>query len=371
VPAVFVAHRLTLAASPGGAQICTREFQDTLTAAGFDLHVVAVDHDRTIGARVRQRISMRAYPVEWQAEAVDAVVAASHKHAAHTVFLNLVNLAPMAEALRPRLERTAEIVLLSHGLESVDFLHETSGMGNAAARLGRLLFLEREQRRHIDHVVCVNAFEVEIERWLGAAHVDWVPRVIAAREPLPWRPRSDRLGYVGTLDHPPNRDGLCMFLDALAAEPVNPQLRVRLVGGPEESGRTLAARYGAVDYLGPLPDSELDVEAASWSATVHPLFCWARGVSTKLATGMAWGIPIVTTPAGARGYVWREGGPTIAPTAAACARAALTLLDPSAGLAARQAVRDAVATSPSVADVAAQLERILRSHISPSAVRPD
>jgi glycosyltransferase involved in cell wall biosynthesis len=360
VPALFVAHRLALADRPGGLQICTREFQQTLAAAGFDLRVVTIDHDRTVRGRLRKRIARHAYPVEWQAEAIDLVAAAARDHDARMVFLNLVNLAPMAAVLRPMLDASCEIVLLSHGLESVDFLHEhTDHRGAAATALGKLLFLEREQRRYITRVVCVNAFEVEIERWLGAQHVDWVPRTIALREPLAWTPQGNRLGFVGTVDHPPNRDGLCMFLDALWREPESAAVRVRIVGGPEDSGRALAATYNSVDYLGPLDDSALDSEASSWSVTVHPLFCWARGVSTKLATAMAWRIPVVTTPAGARGYIWREGGPTIAPTAVACARAALALLNPSVGSAARQAVAAAVATSPGVWDVAVQLRRFL------------
>jgi glycosyltransferase involved in cell wall biosynthesis len=361
VPAVFVAHRLALADCPGGLQICTREFQQTLTAAGFNLRVVAIDHDRTVRGRLRKRIGRDAYPIEWQADAVDLVAAAARNHDARIVFLNLVNLAPMAVALRPMLDTSCDIVLLSHGLESVDFLHEQTGNRAAAATaLGKLLFLEREQRRYINRVVCVNPFEVEIERWLGAQHVDWVPRTIAAREPLAWTPQRDRLGFVGTVDHPPNRDSLCMFLDALSTESQGAAVRVRVVGGPENSGRALAAAYDRVDYLGPLDDAALDSEASSWSAAVHPLFCWARGVSTKLATALAWRIPVVTTPAGARGYIWREGGPTIEPSAIACARAALALLDPSAGLAARQAVAAAVETSPTVLDVSAQLRAFLR-----------
>lgn len=40
---------------------------------------------------------------------------------------------------------------------------------------------------------------------------------------------------------------------------------------------------------------------------MHPLFWHARGASTKIATAINWGLPVATTPAGLRGYHWRDG----------------------------------------------------------------
>jgi hypothetical protein len=61
-----------------------------------------------------------------------------------------------------------------------------------------------------------------------------------------------------------------------------------------------------------LSDTELRAEAATWSAFLNPIFCQARGCSTKLATALGWEIPIVTTPVGARGYVQVDGALTSA-----------------------------------------------------------
>jgi len=61
-----------------------------------------------------------------------------------------------------------------------------------------------------------------------------------------------------------------------------------------------------VEYLGGLSDAELTQEAKTWCAFVNPLFCYPRGCSTKLAVPLEWRIPLATTRAGARGYVWDE-----------------------------------------------------------------
>ena len=360
VPAVFVAHEFALTDKPGGVQVCTREFHHTLNVAGYDMSVVPIQFDRSLPGRLRQRLHRRAYPLQWHSTVVDAVVDATRARGANVVFLNLVNLAPMAEALRRRLGATCRLVLLSHGLESVDFVHEHPHRDRQGeCRLGRLIYLERAQRQFLSHVVCVNPFEVEIERWLGAKQVDWVARTVPQRSPLAWSPHAERFGFVGTLDHPPNRDGLIAFLQALAHQ--RQSARIRVVGGPEADGQALAARFSSVDYLGALGDAELEVEAASWSAFLHPLFCWARGVSTKLATALAWQLPIVTTDQGVRGYLWKEGGPDIVATADECAARAVQLLDPSTRRAARERVAAAGATSPSVGELATKLRAMIEA----------
>jgi hypothetical protein len=126
---------------------------------------------------------------------------------------------------------------------------------------------------------------------------------------------------------------------------------VRIVGGPESAGRELAGRFRTAEYLGPLPDPDLEREAATWSAFVHPLFCWARGCSTKLASALAWRVPIATTPAGARGYSWRDGQLPMAETPEAFARLAVDLAQPAAAQRAREQVAAVAASSPTIADV--------------------
>src|SRR5207237_7690665 len=129
-----------------------------------------------------------------------------------------------------------------------------------------------------------------------ARKVDWLPRTLPPGEALTWQPDPNRVGCVSTLDHPPNWEGLVLFLREL--EPTAPpNLRFRLVGGPEHRGRQLAGEFVRVDYLGALNEDALAAEAKTWSCFVHPLFCYARGCSTKLAVALRWRIPIVTTNA--------------------------------------------------------------------------
>jgi hypothetical protein len=359
---VLVSHSLALGEAAGGMQLCTHEYVRTLRAAGVELSVTPIEHDRRPLTRLVRRLSPQPYPPQWRAAAVQDVLTSAGQTRARFVFLNLVNLAPLAEALRPRLPAETEIVLLSHGLESVDFLHtipiETRSR-RLQAELGRRLVDERRQRAFIDRVLCLSDWEAEIERWLGARHVTAVPRTLPEGRPLEWTPDPARLGFVGTLDHPPNIDGLHQFLEAF--ELIAPTgCRLRVVGGPTDAGRALGSRFRSVEYLGPLSDTDLEPEAATWSAFVHPLFRFAKGCSTKLAVALAWRIPIATTPSGARGYVWREGTLPMAETPEDLARLACSLTDGATAAGARRDVAAVACSMPTVDEVG----RIIRQALA-------
>jgi len=358
--AVFVAHDVALSGAPGGVQLCTDEYIRSISEAGVSLTVVPIHSDRRLWSRLSRRLLPDPYSsLQWRPDSVHEIVAAIDRAGARLVFINLVNLAPLAVALRARLGTACRIVLLSHGLESVDLLHTIPINGSRAQRrLGRRLVQERQHRAAVNHVFCLSPFEAELERWLGAPGVTALPRTIPRLPPLDWAPAGDRLGFVGTLDHPPTRDGLTKFLQAFARI-APPRLRVRVVGRPERAGRKLAAMFPHTEYLGPLDDQELEREAATWSAFLHPLFCYARGCSTKLAVAISWGLPIVTTAAGARGYTWRSGTLPMAASPEAFARLAMQMTDPGIAQAARREVGAVGRSSPTVADVAALIRAAL------------
>ena len=67
-----------------------------------------------------------------------------------------------------------------------------------------------------------------------------------------------------------------------------------------------------MEYLGPMEGAEVEHEAASWCAFLHPMFCFARGCSTKLATGLGWQIPCLSTESGVRGYDLPSGAVVMA-----------------------------------------------------------
>lgn len=355
--AIFVSPEVALLATPGGVQLYTRELMDCLVLAGFALHVVGYASDMRFATRVRRKLRPRPYRDVLPPDLGARVWQSLRDRGATFVFLNGVKLAPLAEELRKQ-GVTAKIVLLSYGLESVDFLHECRADGrrdNTAARvLGQQLLAESRHRGAIDHVFCLAPFEAEIERWIGAQHVDWIPRSKPSGTPLAWAPTGNRVGCVSRLDHPPNLEGLRLFLTEFTRlAPTS--VRFRLVGAPESIGRDLASQFRVVDYLGSIGDEQLMEDAQTWSCFVHPLFCYACGASTKLAVALGWGIPVVTTPAGARGYIWGAGSIPLAGTPTELAELSLTMLDRNTADAARDGVRAVASSMPSRQDIGDRL----------------
>jgi hypothetical protein len=360
---VLVTSNTSVNGSSGGQQICTSEYRDVLAAAGIELSVVTFDWNRAFLTRVKRRLVDRPYHGVLPGGLCISVAAKVKEENAAFVFLNVADVAPLAIELKSVIPQDCQVVLLSHGMESVDYLHTARVRGDTATRkselrLGRQLFAELAQRQNIDYVFCLASFEAEIERWLGAKRVEWLPRVKSRAEPLNWRPLGTRLGCVSTLDHPPNREGIELLLDELDTSESG-AFEFRIVGGPAKVGHDMAQRHRNVKYLGQVSNSELKREASTWNAFVHPLFCYARGCSTKLATALSWQIPIVTTPEGARGYVWREGNLPMAQSPSALAELALTFLDDSSAAKARADVQQIAETMPSLQEIAQRVRDIL------------
>jgi len=361
-PAIFICTKNAREPSSGGVQLYTREILATIEVAGFAPTIVEYQPDRHPVTRLKRRLRPKPYANLLPPDLASRVASRQRETQSLIIFLNGGDLAPLAGKLRPHLPDDTRIVLLSYGLDSVDFLHTVRArdeMTSAAARkLGEQQFAENRQRENIDHVFCLAPFEAEIERWLGARKVDWLPRTLPPDQTLPWEPDRTRLGCVSTLDHPPNWEGLVLFLRAL--EPIAPaDTRFRLVGGPENRGRQLSEQFARVDYLGALDDAALAAEARTWSCFVHPLFCYARGCSTKLAVALGWRIPIVTTPAGARGYTWREGNLPLADSPPALARLALRMFDRVTAEEAREQIAFVAHSMPDRDEVAEKLRGAL------------
>ena len=367
LPAVFACSARSLNGT-GGVGICTQEYIRTVEAAGFRLEMVTYETDMRLAVRLQRKLRPRPYAHRVPPTMVDNVVSAVRRSGAKFVFLNLSDLAPTAAPLKEKLGKEVNIVLLSHGLESVDYLHSiraNSGAsafdrvtGSNRATLARQLISECTQRLYIDHVFCLAPFEAGVERWLGAKQVTWLPRTIP-NNPLPWSPRPGRLGFVGCMDHPPNREGLALFVSALD-EVARGHVILRVVGGPPESVKDISRMYPSlIEYLGPLSDAELEAEASTWNCFVNPLFCFARGCSTKLATALGWRIPTITTPAGSRGYAWEQGTLPTAETPRELAELALQMLDTGFRSRVQHEVVRIAESAPSLTDVAAKMRDAL------------
>jgi hypothetical protein len=365
---IFVSYRNYLDAPRGGVQVCTREYIEIIKAAGVDLRFCPFEGDRRLSTRILRRFVSSGYFRPAEPTVLDTVAQLAAESRPDFVFLNQVALAPLAHEIRDRIPSACKIVLLSHGLESTDLLHlvrlrrrlPLNGRvrPNSAIALGQAILCENTSRAHVDLVCTLSPFDAHLERWVGAAHVGWLPRVVNP-EPLDWLPVGTRLGFVGTLDHAPNLEGLVEVLERLSLRDDVGRLRVRVIGGPVVTGRWLMQRYPLVDYLGPLDDSELRDEARTWNAFLHPIFCHPRGCSTKLAAAIAWEIPIVTTPAGHRGYTWMAGSLLLAETPNGFASICVELLDQGKAEEARQNVAQIAKSSPRIDDVAATLREML------------
>lgn len=364
---VFISSANSVAAGGGGQQICSREYRAALAAAGFRLNDVLFTPDRRLLTRIRIRLHRRHYHNHLPDDLVRRVVERVQATGARMVFANLNDLIPAGTSLRAALPPPVKLVLLSHGLASVDELHTQriagSGVRRAHTRadwttVARLLAVETQNLSAFDHVFGLAGFEIGICRWLGARSVSALPRTVTP-EFLPWKPSGNRMGCIGTMDHPPNEEGLWLLLRTLAASPVG-NLRVRLISRSHQVCAAAAARYPFVDYLGPMEDpAAVHAEAGTWSAFLHPLFCHAMGCSTKVAVGLAWGLPVVTSDAGLRGYDWATRVLTTDNTPESMAARVLALTELPVAVAARKQVEAAVRQAPTLAEVAAQARRDL------------
>jgi Glycosyl transferases group 1 len=366
---IFVSASLFLSDRPGGAQACTKEYISTLAAAGVSLDFCPHELDARFSAQLLRKVWRSSYFRLVEPGLLARVRAAVERNNAQFVFLNQVQLAPLAPSLRSVLPSNCKIVALSHGLESTDLLHALrlrNELPIAVSRyfmgkrlLGDTLLRECSYRPSLDLVLCLSPFDVELERWLGARKVDWLPRTCTPNA-VAWEPRGNRMGFVGTLDHGPTLEGLVLFLRSVSnAAPED--IRVRIVGSPKNIGHSLVKHFPVVDYLGPLTDDELEREAITWNCFVHPIFCHPRGSSTKLATAIAWQIPIVTTSSGQRGYVWERGRLGVAEDPGSLARLALSMMNIEVARQAREQVSKIAHSSPTIADVGQKVASLLRS----------
>ena len=116
----------------------------------------------------------------------------------------------------------------------------------------------------------------------------------------PFQPRGQlRLGFIGLLTYPPNREGLKWFLQEVwpSVQRQIPNARFRVVGqGADES---LLASSPGVDLLGYVDDPASEI--SSWSATIVPLR-FGAGTRVKIAEAFSRRCPVVSTSLGAYGY---------------------------------------------------------------------
>ncbi len=351
----------------GGVQVCTHEYIELLKATGASLHLLPIQTDRRIWRRIWRRFQWdyfdRYQPSNFLPIFERTVEACSPTH----IILNQVSLLSFIPIIRNAFPGRFKYVLLSHGNESGDFLHQIVRADDYnpfrqlkdRLRLGAMLCHESHTfSQCADLVLTLSETDFQVNRWLGAQGGMVIPRTFQP-EDVGWNPELGRVGFVGTLDHQPNYVGLVSVLEALKNfGPLN--ICVRVVGGPDVYGKLLASTYSFVEYLGRLDDASLKQEAATWALFIHPIFWYARGASTKLASPINWGIPVITTTAGLRGYQWDCGSLHVRDSSQGFAEAITELAhNPSALHQASEEIRKVARSGPTLADLASRLNNLL------------
>jgi glycosyltransferase involved in cell wall biosynthesis len=287
---------------PGGVQVCTEEMIDYFKLTSFDLEIFSVKTTRRISDRLKIKLGIDVFNSFDFERLSDDLARKIDKTDIELIALNQIGFAPLVPLLKKKVRRKLFFICLSHGNESGDFLYSSERIELVKLwKLGKLLSNEKKYYKdYLDGVVVISEHEVGINQWLGATNIFLLPRMLKDNA-IAWQPNYRRVGFVGTLNHQPNLIGLNLVLESLNALSYNG--RVRLIGGPKEIGESLAVKYSFVDYVGRLNEEELTAEASTWSLYLNPVFWYSRGSSTKLAQGINWKIPVLTTPAGKRGYL--------------------------------------------------------------------
>ncbi|WP_374951537.1 glycosyltransferase [Mucilaginibacter sp.] len=288
----------------GGVQICTREYLDYIRLAGLSVKEYPVKPVIGIFNRIKIRLGLDTYDHYSLAPYLEDLVETIRTAEVSIVFFNQINLSPWAEELRRYIGLKVKFVGLSHGNESADYLNEITRQGGAKRyqewKLGKLLVSEhRFFTAALDGIVVLTTQELAVNQWIGSQQQLYLPRLLKP-EFMDLSPLPCVAGFVGTLDHLPNKFGLIFLADELLKLHFKGTLSV--VGGPEQEGEKLALRYPFILYKGQLDDERLAQEIMSWSVYLNPVFWYARGASTKLAQAISLGLPCLTTLAGRRGY---------------------------------------------------------------------
>lgn len=322
--AIFLTNKSSLYSEvTGGVQLCSQEFLEILNQVdSISLSNYYVNFTKNFWQRVYMKLGMENYSMYDVRKDEVPLINYIREHGIEIVFINMASLVRYAKPIKESFGDKVKIVMMSHGNHSGDFIHLISKPLSQTSfvrkflnkfRLGLLLATESEFRvKYLDLVIALSETEMQIENWFGAKQSLFIPRRLKA-DFLNYQPVIGRVGFVGRLDHPPNLQGMEILLKELSKNK-NVEIEIRLVGTPEIYGKQIEQLHPSVKYLGELSNSDLEKEASTWALQLNPVWWYSTGASTKLAKAISWGVPIVTTTAGRRGYKWMNGNLLVADT---------------------------------------------------------
>jgi len=320
--AIFLTNKIYIDKSlnEGGVRLCTEDYIELLSCK-FDLLIFPVENRKSIWYRILVKLGINHYNDFNNQLKVKELHNLILKNDITYLFLNQCNTAFFGIELKKHIRDKISVFICSHGNESGDLLHQLTRFRNvlpfyrkvlANWTLGKTIRAEVNQRANgIDGVLTVSEVETQIENWLGAKKVFFVPRTIVFH-PLPYNNQLGVVGFLGDLSHAPNFHGIKSLCEALKRIQNIKGLQIRIVGSSTAESEILQRDYPFVNCLGYLSNEELAKECESWSFFLNPVFYYSRGVSTKLAKALGMGLPVITTEIGNRGYQWEEGNlPTV------------------------------------------------------------
>ncbi len=317
IKAIFLTNKSSLHSEvTGGVQICSQEFYDVLDSSNrIELRPFYVNFTKRIKDRLAIKVGFENYSMYDVGAHEKQLLEFIEKESIEVVFINMASLVRFSKPIKERFRDRIKVVLLSHGNHSGDFLHllnkPISGRSRLKLilmryRLGNLLGTESLYRdKYVDAVIALSETEKQIEHWLGALNCLFFPRRLKANF-IPYNPTPGRFGFVGRLDHPPNVLGVRRLLEEMDQLDNKGNIEIRLVGAPIKDGEQLAKGHDFVTYLGELSDRSLELEAETWSAFLNPVWWYSTGATTKIAKAISWGVPIISTVPGIRGYDFRD-----------------------------------------------------------------
>jgi hypothetical protein len=300
----------------GGVSYCTKDFISLLQTK-FEVIIFPLTYNRSLLYRIKAKLGIDVFedynPVDYKNDLYQSIKSNDIKK----VFINLSSAADVSRVVKIEFGDQVKTILCSHGIEAGDFLHHTVRFTpllsklhilTSSYRLGKILKTELSLRlNYFDLVLTVSEIEVAIEKWLGAKKVAFVPRVLTPSF-ISWQPVMGRLGFVGDVSHYPNYYGLLKLCEAISNNKSDKEIILRVVGKPCKNLELITARFLFVQPIGYLDNDKLIEEAGTWMYYLNLVFYYSKGVSTKLAKGMNWGLPIISTEAGNRGYSFVKGG---------------------------------------------------------------
>lgn len=315
---VFLTNKIFLDESKleGGVRVCTFDFIKLLEIK-FEVLLFPVQFNKSLIYRIKSRLGIDIFEDYDCSQYLDSLKDAICKNGVTKVFINLSSAAKFSELIKKVFGDKVKVILCSHGFEAGDFLHQSVRFEhlqpwmkrkNSAWRLGKILQKELEFRmKYFDLILTVSEIEKSIEYWLGAKKVFFVPRVFKP-DFLNWKPEIGRLGFIGDVSHYPNYYGLYLLCNEIKRHKNLANIKVIVIGKNCVNIERLTKEFSFIEPTGYLENDDLIAEVSIWMYFLNPVFYYSKGVSTKLAKGMNWGLPTISTTAGNRGYLFKTGG---------------------------------------------------------------